>query len=130
MTCCNIDTISFFDLKIATGLAMGLYNYAVLWMEQNAIYSPSYAIYKRSCPKAAPSRAGLKLELEITNLSLKNSRVLQMSQLRTTANGHMTSICAQIEITNLSLKNSTNLSLKIVGYKCPLCIHHNLKVQI
>ena len=35
-----------------------------------------------------------------------------MSQLRTTANGHMTSICAQIEITNLSLKNSTNLSLK------------------
>ena len=35
-----------------------------------------------------------------------------MSKLCTTANGHMTSICAQIEITNLSLKNSTNLSLK------------------
>ena len=45
---------------------------------------PIYAIYKRSCPKAAPSRAGLKLELEITNLSLKNSRV-RMSQLRITA---------------------------------------------
>ena len=35
-----------------------------------------------------------------------------MSKLCTTANGHMTSICAEIEITNLSLKNSTNLSLK------------------
>ena len=51
-----------------------------------------------------------------------------MSQLRTTTNGHMTSIFAQIEITNLSLKNSTKVSLK--NSKVHMSLMHTSQFEI